>query len=263
VPELRRDERLQLRFPLLHSFFELLAYAVGFALFRRAFRREARPFARRRESFWIAVGAILGAGLFGKLVFLLQFPEFVRASFPSPEALLGGKTIVGGLLGGVLGVEIAKMRVGLRESTGDLFTFPVLVGLAIGRVGCLCAGLGDETFGSPTRLPWGWDFGDGVSRHPTPLYEIFFLLALAAALRVLAPHLSQEGDTFRVFMLAYLAFRVAVDFLKPPFAPEASAAEAALPRPHLYGFLTAIQMAALAGLLYYAAVFLRRGRRAP
>ena len=42
-----------------------------------------------------------------------------------------------------------------------------------------------------------------------------------------------------------------------------SAAEAALPRPHLYGFLTAIQIAAFSGLLYYAAVFLRRGKRAP
>jgi prolipoprotein diacylglyceryltransferase len=252
-----------MRGPLVHAVFELLAYGVGLALFRRAFRREERPFARRRESFWIAVGAILGAALGSKLVFLLQFPEFVRARFPSPEALLGGKSIVGGLLGGVLGVEVAKARVLVRESTGDLFTFPVLAGIAIGRVGCLFAGLGDETFGSPTRLPWGFDFGDGVPRHPTPLYEVVFLLAVAIALRALAPRLAHAGDTFRVFMASYLAFRVAADFLKPPFAPVASAAEAALPRPHLYGPLTAIQIAALSGLLYYAAVFLRRGRRAP
>lgn len=106
-----------MRLPLVHFLFELLAYAVGFALFRSAFRREARPFARRRESFWIAVGAILGAALGSKLVFLFEFPEFVRASFPSPEAFLGGKSIVGGLPGGVLGVELAKARVGLKEST--------------------------------------------------------------------------------------------------------------------------------------------------
>lgn len=170
---------------------------------------------------------------------------------------------MGGLLGGVLGVEAAKVRVGIRESTGDLFAFPVLAGLAVGRVGCLFAGLGDETFGSPTRLPWGFDFGDGVPRHPAPLYEIAFLLVLALLVRALEPPLSQAGDTFRVFMAAYLAFRVTADFLKPPFAPVASAAEAALPRPHLYGFLTAIQIAAFSGLLYYAAVFLRRGKRAP
>ncbi len=131
-------------------------------------------------------------------------------------------------------------------------------GLVVGRLGCLAAGLGDETFGLPTALPWGWDFGDGVPRHPTPLYEIGFLLALAAALRLLAPRLTHAGDTFRLFMAAYLAFRVAVDFLKPPFGPVASAAEAALPRARLYAGLTAIQIAALCGLLYDAAVLLRR-----
>src|SRR5262249_18025213 len=107
--------------PLVHTAFELLAYGVGFALFRRAYRRETRAFAARRDSLWIAVGAVLGAALGSKVLFLLQFPEYVAARFPSPEALLGGKTIVGGLLGGIAGVEIAKARVGVRDSTGDLF----------------------------------------------------------------------------------------------------------------------------------------------
>src|SRR5262249_14652389 len=155
----------------------------------------------RRDGLWIAVGAVLGAALGSKVLFLLQFPEYVAARFPSPEALLGGKTIVGGLLGGIAGVEIAKARVGVRDSTGDLFTFPVLAGLLIGRVGCLLAGLGDETFGGPTSLPWGWDFGDGIRRHPSPLYEILALFLLAGSLKRLASRLSHAGDTFRLFMI--------------------------------------------------------------
>ena len=244
--------------PLLHAAFELLAYVTGFALSRRAWAREKRAFASRPGSAWIAVAAILGAALGSKALFLLQFPDFVGARFPSAEALLGGKTIVGGLLGGLVGVELAKRKVGVSDSTGDLFAVPVLVGLVIGRFGCLAAGLGDETFGLPTSLPWGWDFGDGVRRHPTPVYEILFLLVLALVLSRLAPRLAHAGDTFRIFMAAYLAFRVGIDFLKPPFGPVASAAEAALPRARLYGGLTAIQIAAACGVLYDAGVFLKR-----
>ncbi|MBK9061658.1 MAG: prolipoprotein diacylglyceryl transferase [Acidobacteria bacterium] len=249
--------------PVVHAAFELLAYLTGFALSRRAWAREKRVFAAQPDSGWIAVAAILGAALGSKLLFLLQFPDFVCARFPSAEALLGGKTIVGGLLGGLAGVEIAKARLGVADSTGDLFTLPVIGGLVVGRLGCLAAGLVDETFGLPTSLPWGWDFGDGVRRHPTPLYEIAFLLAFLAALRVFAPRLVHAGDTFRIFMASYLAFRVAVDFLKPPFGPVASAVEAALPRARLYAGLTAIQIAALCGVLYDASVFLRRILRRP
>lgn len=247
--------------PAVHAVFELLAYLTGFALSRRAWRRERRAFAAQPDSGWIAVAAILGAALGSKLLFILQYPDFVAARFPSAEALLGGKTIVGGLLGGLVGVEIAKARLGVADSTGDLFTVPVIGGLVVGRLGCLAAGLVDETFGLPTSLPWGWDFGDGVRRHPTPLYEIAFLLVLALALRVFAARLTHAGDTFRVFMAAYCAFRVAVDFLKPPFGPVASAAEAALPRARLTAGLTAIQIAALCGVLYDAAVFLKRAFR--
>jgi phosphatidylglycerol---prolipoprotein diacylglyceryl transferase len=35
----------------------------------------------------------------------------------------GGKTIVGGLLGGWLAVELAKLTAGLKSRTGDLFEF--------------------------------------------------------------------------------------------------------------------------------------------
>ena len=75
--------------------------------------------------------------------------------------------IVGGLLGGWAGVEIAKRVLRIRYSTGDLFVFPLVVGMSIGRVGCFLTGLDDHTCGTWTGLPWAVDFGDGP-RHPTP-----------------------------------------------------------------------------------------------
>ena len=60
--------------------------------------------------------------------------------------------------------------------------FPLLLGMALGRVGCHLAGLTDGTYGTATTLPWALDLGDGVARHPTNLYEIGFLLLLAGLL---------------------------------------------------------------------------------
>jgi prolipoprotein diacylglyceryltransferase len=48
----------------------------------------------------------------------------------------------------------------------------------VGRIGCFLTGLADNTYGTPTGLPWGVDFGDRIHRHPTQLYEIAFLMIL-------------------------------------------------------------------------------------
>lgn len=73
-------------------------------------------------------------------------------------------TVVGGLLGGLVGVELSKKIIGVRTSSGDLFSYPLILGMMIGRVGCL-GGLEDNTYGEATTLPWGMDLGDGVMRH--------------------------------------------------------------------------------------------------
>jgi prolipoprotein diacylglyceryltransferase len=125
----------------------------------------------------------------------------------------GGKTIVGGLLGGWLAVEIVKKITGLRSRTGDLFVVPLCAGIAVGRIGCFVAGLGDDTYGKPTHLPWAVDFGDGIGRHPAQVYEILFLTLLAFALS--RPLRLPAGMRFRIFMASYLAWRMGIDFIKP------------------------------------------------
>jgi len=145
--------------------------------------------------------------------------------------VLGGKTIVGGLLGGWIGVELAKKRLRIRGSTGDGFVFPLILGMCIGRIGCFLTGLADHTHGVHTSLPWAVDFGDGP-RHPTQVYEIVFLIFLGVGLWSYgAPRYS--GQRWRMFMLGYLAFRFGVEFIKPRYAP--------------YAGLSAIQMASLVG----------------
>jgi phosphatidylglycerol---prolipoprotein diacylglyceryl transferase len=163
--------------------------------------------------------------------------------------LYANKTVVGGLLGGLVGVEAAKWAMKEKRRSGDLLTYPILVALVVGRVGCFLAGMEDGTAGLPSSLPWALDQGDGIPRHPTALYEIFFLLALWVALRAGETQRAlREGERFALFMAAYLAWRLAVEFIKPvePFALG----------------LSAIQWACALGLVHYARLFLT-GRFAP
>lgn len=194
------------------------------------------------EQRWTTIAAAAIGALFGSrcLGILEQAPR-IHLTW---RLLLvpGGKTVVGGLLGGWLAVEIAKRLLRIQSRTGDLFAIPLCLGIAVGRIGCFLAGLADDTYGKPTSLPWGVDFGDGIPRHPTQLYEIMFLLLLAAFLsrRQARPH--ANGAIFRAFLAAYLAFRVAIDFLKP--------------QPLIAG-MNLIQWACLAGLLAIALTYRR------
>ena len=206
--------------PLVHGVLEALALATGFAYYRWLRARAGAPSVVSGAEFAVAVGCIFGAAVGNKLVFWIEMPQLLPLIWDQPAAWLGGQSMVGGLLGGLIGVEIAKKLAGVTRSTGDAFVYPVLLGLMIGRVGCFLAGLADGTYGLPTDLTWGVDFGDGIPRHPTQLYEIAFAGALWLGLRRLQARLaSQPGLLFKTMLVAYLLWRLAVDALKPvPFA---------------------------------------------
>ena len=84
-----------------------------------------------------------------------------------------------GLVGGYFGAEAHRVGPGHPHQMCDAFAVPLAVGIAIGRLGCFHAGC---CHGTPTTLPWGVDFGDGVARHPTQLYESAFHLSAAIVL---------------------------------------------------------------------------------
>jgi len=197
-----------------HLIFESLAYLVAFEVYRRQ-RRGQGDFLPASARSSVIVAAIVGAALGSKILGWMEDPLDTLSHWRDPAYWMGGKTIVGALLGGTLAVEWTKKRMGVRRRTGDLFAMPLAVGIAIGRLGCFFAGLRDHTYGTPTALPWGIDFGDGIRRHPTQLYEVIAMIVLGLLLWKMGRQPHREGDLFRVFMIVYMAWRVAVDFLKP------------------------------------------------
>jgi phosphatidylglycerol---prolipoprotein diacylglyceryl transferase len=235
--------------PAWHPVFETLAYATGYGVFRllQARQGDVVPESQRWTVLAAAaVGALVGSRVLG---IAEQWPTVLAAAQGGHLwGLLfapGGKTIVGGLLGGWLGVEVAKRLAGIRRRTGDLFALPLCAGIAVGRVGCLVAGLADDTYGKATTLPWGVDFGEGIGRHPTQIYEILFLCLLGFFLARSMQWPWREGTRFRIFLASYLGWRLAIDFLKPQ---------------PLIGGLNLIQWACLAGLAVLGGEWLRDRR---
>src|SRR5262249_28357045 len=185
----------------------------------------------------VVVAAAIGGALGSRLLAALLQPAVIAEHWREPLLVFGGKTIVGGLIGGTLAVEWTKRRIGVTTRTGDLFAIPLAIGIAVGRIGCFLTGLDDGTFGTPTTLWSGVDFGDGIARHPTQLYEIVFLAATAAALATPRAKDTSTGDRFRLFMVAYMTLRLVVDAIKPD--------------PRVALGLSSIQWGCAAMLLYY------------
>jgi prolipoprotein diacylglyceryltransferase len=200
--------------PELHPLFETIGYALGFVVYKQA-RRGSGDILNDQQRWSIIAAAALGALAGSRLLELLEQAPHMGITLSQLLTPGGGKTIVGGLLGGWLSVEVAKKFAGIKTRTGDLFAIPLCVGIGVGRIGCLLAGLADDTYGNATRLPWGVNFGDGVARHPTQVYEILFLAALAWALLYLKKRPHENGSLFRFLVAAYLTWRLLVDFLKP------------------------------------------------
>lgn len=222
----------------IHPVTDMAAYFTGFQLYLYLKRRSPGPRYGWEADLWILAACIFGAIAGAKLLAWAEAPMLYWALIHDPRFWFGGKTIVGGLLGGWAGIEIAKRVMGLTGSTGDLCVFPAIIGMCIGRVGCFLTGLSDNTCGTRTSLPWGVDYGDGVSRHPAQIYEILFLAGLGLVLAARPADLAVPGLRFRYFLMAYLGFRLFVDFIKPHWT--------------LFGGLSGIQWGCIAGIFVCA-----------
>lgn len=197
------------------------------------------------QKFALGVGAFCGAMIGAKIPFL--FSDW--AGMLSGAAWLSnGKTIVFGIVGGYLGVEIAKWALDVQSKTGDTFAVPVATAVAIGRLGCFQCGC---CYGTPTDLPWGIVFrvaGDNppIPRHPTQLYEAAFHALAAMALVWLERRNAFRYQRLKLYLIGYLGYRFGSEWLRP--------------EPILFGGLTGYQWAALALIALFAWLWWRDAR---
>jgi phosphatidylglycerol:prolipoprotein diacylglycerol transferase len=224
----------------IHSVFDALAW-LSAALATYWLTRVAHidfPITAHQRGAYYAVfvaSAALGAYAFGTL-------NLIACGMPGI-----GRSIEGAIFGAVVGVELYKVISGIQVRTGARFAAPLAIGVAVGRIGCYFSGLDDFTYGTPANWPWCHDFGDGLLRHPAPLYEsasmaLFLSIYLIAAFR---------NNRFVIDNGLYLAIgwyavqRFAWEFFKP-YAP-------------VLGPLTVFQILSIL-LLFYAVFMLLTAR---
>ena len=225
----------------LYTLIMILAVATGVWLSRRT---QGALAISPRERLGIGLGAFCGAMIGAKLPFVLADWEGLVSG---AAWFSDGKTILCGLVGGYVGVEVAKWALDIRVKTGDSFAVPVAAAVGVGRLACLVGGC---CYGTPTALPWGVVFRnvDSQPRHPTQIYEAAFHLAAAAMLWQLQQRGMFRGHLIKLYILAYLAYRFATEFIRP--------------EARLWGGLTGYQWACLALAPVFAALWVRDARAA-
>lgn len=228
---------------LLHTILEALAFFIGFRYFLYLRKKEGDNYDSSAR-IWIVIGAIFGALVGSRLIGCFERPYELRLASNLWYYFYNNKTVVGGFLGGLLGVEITKKLIDEHKSSGDLFVYPIILALIIGRIGCFSMGVYEETYGLASKMPWAMNLGDGIYRHPVNLYEIAFLVLLWTTLSYLQKKKLRNGVLFKLFIISYLIFRFLLEFIKPHYK--------------VIFELSTIQLTCLAGLLYYLTLFIYR-----
>lgn len=174
---------------------------------------------RTQQSMGLSVGERIGLGLgaFSGAMIGAKLP-FVLSDWPAmldgTAWFSNGKTIMCGLVGGYIGVLVAKWTMQLNVKTGDSYAVPVAVGIGVGRLACFSAGC---CHGTPTSLPWGvvFEIRDALPRHPTQLYEAAFHFTAAVVLYVLLRRGLFRGQLIKLYFIAYFVYRLLSEFIRP------------------------------------------------
>lgn len=129
-----------------------------------------------------------------------------------------GHVFYGGVVGGAAFGVVFALRRGLRgelRALCDAAAVGVLVGAAIGRVGCF---LGGCCYGAASTVPWavtypaGHETG-GVPVHPVPLYDSAAAVALAVVVVVVARR-APAGVAACVGAAAYAVARALTELVR-------------------------------------------------
>lgn len=223
-----------------HFVFETLAFFIGVRLYY-FLKKKKLDAINDINRLWILFGAMIGALIGSRVIALLENPS--EMAHQTWFTLYQNKTVAGGFLGGLFGVELIKKCIGVKTASGDVYVIPIIVALFIGRIGCFLMGIAEPTFGNETTFFTGMNLGDGLNRHPVALYEMTFMVVLLLFFIKIKNVNLINGDRFKLFMVLYFLYRFCVEFIKP-YHP-------------LFLNLSSIQWSSLFIFVYYWKFFIR------
>ena len=183
---------------------------------------------------WAAVGGIASSRLYSVI------DNFSAYAHDPWSIIFSGSGFVwyGGLIGGLLSSYFVSRYYKVDFlTTADMAGPALVIGQALGRIGCLVSGDGD--WGMPTTLPWGMQFPNaivgwngntvlkldnqnhlvsgfypGVHVHPTPIYEAIVYTLIFMFLWSRRKQTRVPGQIFYFYLMLAGAARFLVEFLR-------------------------------------------------
>lgn len=213
-----------------YSLFVTLGCLAGLAYYLVSAKRASGQFS---QAFTIITAAFVCAWVGSKIPILFLSRDI--------KTLLISKSIVGALLGGMLGVMVVKRITGIKLRMGNIIAPSAALGIAIGRFGCFFGGC---CYGIPAA--WGFDFGDGQLRLPTQLFEVAFHSFAFVIMLCIKNRIKTPGMLFKVYVLVYFIFRFFMEFIRET--------------PPLWMGMTIYQIICLSGSAYMLLVILKMKR---
>jgi phosphatidylglycerol:prolipoprotein diacylglycerol transferase len=205
-----------------HGIFTALAVGVGIWVGVRGAQRRGLPSEQVSAIvMWAIAGGVVGARLFHVLDHL---PFYIGHPLQAFAVWEGGIAVYGAFLGGIAAGLFAARRAGLPAwRLLDAAAPAMLIGQAIGRLGCLSNG---DAWGAVCTHPVGLCLVytnpndllplelHGVPTYPYPVYEIGAELVLLLGLWLARGRLRQPGARFLVAALGYAVIRVGLSFMR-------------------------------------------------
>ncbi len=196
----------------------IVAFLATWVFYSRVLTKDElpSPFKTRQQKWEYYLYVIAGAMIGGMIV-----STFDGAMIPgrNPEwGILISKSIAGALFGWIITAELYKYLNHIKTPTGILFLPGIVLWVLVGRIWAIMTWLRDFTYGLPTTFPWWMDFWDGITRHPTMIYEMI-LLALFFAIFCFWLYSKKRTwwiwNGFYVFIITYFVYRFLVGFIQP------------------------------------------------
>jgi len=170
-------------------------------------------------AFYCAIAGVLGAKLF---MFLFDLPDYLKdpGQIFTLETLQAAGVFHGGFIVALITAVIVMRRQKMPVlATMDVFAPGVVIGQAIGRLGCFAAGC---CWGRECDLPWGVRFRSDFAApvpldktlHPVQLYESAANLLIFAVLYRMYGKEHRAGQVIGWYLVLYSTARFIVEFFR-------------------------------------------------
>ncbi|OGS22926.1 MAG: prolipoprotein diacylglyceryl transferase [Elusimicrobia bacterium RIFOXYA2_FULL_39_19] len=200
-----------------YGFFIAIGFLAALYFTQRRAKKEALNLDIIMDlNFYLLISGIIGARV---LYVILSWDYYRNNLIEILYVWSGGLVLYGGVITGLLAsiYYVKKNKLNYWQ-LADIFIAPAFLWLAIGRIGCLCAGC---CYGKPATGPLGIVFSNpksfaplNILLIPTQIYESLFCFTLFLAGQLFYGRKKFHGQVFMLSTMLYCVWRFIIEFYR-------------------------------------------------